>query len=381
MSISGTLFIEDMMYPSKITEKGTWQIREMIGEGYKHFDQNNPTSFTKNVKMRYIINLPNQIYMKDILNENSPNKNAVKVGIYDPLKATWNTEDAQDVAVKIEEVKTKGRKNDEQKFETRVEFGTTELGIFAVLIERKINFPYKAWNLRCIKNEQGNLLGILDLITPRTTFVFELGILDERPADSENTNRYYPKKAYMKLIDNKEKEFDHIAGQILTFDQMILALKDCGILIAPWKEDIEAVGIREKNYETVNRAVDDIVMACRYYSIRSHPYNKLIETDLIAVKAKPNPEFDKYPFDDEEKDWVDFCWYPNKASIGKLVVEGEEKIVLKKTIETTRPKLHQIIKDIKPANIYEQIAEDDFSSAFLVNIRNVVRVLSLVNIP
>ena len=180
----------------------------------------------------------------------------------------------------------------------------------------------------------------MDLITPRTTFVFELGILDERPADSENTNRYYPKKAYMKLIDNKEKEFDHIAGQILTFDQMILALKDCGILIAPWKEDIEAVGIREKNYETVNRAVDDIVMACRYYSIRSHPYNKLIETDLIAVKAKPNPEFDKYPFDDEEKDWVDFIWYPNKASIGKLVVEGEDKIVFKKSIETTRPKLH-----------------------------------------
>ena len=84
--------------------------------------------------------------------------------------------------------------------------------------------------------------------------------------------------------------------------------------------------------------------------------------------------------DDEEKDWIDFLWYPNKASIGKYVVE-KENLVFKKSIETNRPKLHQIIKDTQPKEIYEQIAEDDFSSAFLVNIRNVIRVLNLVNIP
>ncbi len=84
--------------------------------------------------------------------------------------------------------------------------------------------------------------------------------------------------------------------------------------------------------------------------------------------------------DDEEKDWTHFLWYPNKASIGKYVLEGENP-VFNKSIEITRPRLHQIIQDTQPKEIYEQISEDDFSSAFLVNIRNVVRVLNLVNIP
>ena len=161
---------------------------------------------------------------------------------------------------------------------------------------------------------------------------------------------------------------------------MILALKDCGILISPWKEDLEEIQIHEKNIQTANRAVDDIVMACRYYSIRAHNLNSLIDTDQIVVKAKPNPEFDKLFLDDEEKDWIDFLWYPNKASIGKYVKEGD-KLVFKKSIETTRPQLHLIIKDTQPKEVYEQIVEDDFSSAFLVNIRNVIRVLDLVSIP
>ena len=161
-----------------------------------------------------------------------------------------------------------------------------------MLLERKINFPYKSWNIRCIKNELNQLVAILDLVTPRTKFIFELGLSDNIPEDREATERVYPVHAYMKLIDNKEECFNHIAGKDLTFDQMILALKDCGILIEPWKEDIEQIDFHEKNHETVNRAVDDIVMACRYYSIKSSEYNRSIETDKIVVKAKPNPEFD-----------------------------------------------------------------------------------------
>ena len=223
-------------------------------------------------------------------------------------------------------------------------------------------------------------MAILDLETPRTKFVFELGLADNVPEDREATERVYPVQAYMKLIDNQEECFNHIANKNLTFDQMILALKDCGILIAPWKEDIEQIDFHEKNHETVNRAVDDIVMACRYYSIKSSKYNKLIENDKIVVKAKPNPEFDKYFLDDEEKDWTHFLWFPNKASIGKYEIVGEN-LVFNKTIETNRPHLHQIIQDTKPKEVYEQIVEDDFSSAFLVNIRNVIRVLDLVSIP
>ena len=367
MSIGGTFFLEELKYPAKMVEKGTWLIREMIGEQYKH-GEGKDGQFTKNVKMRYKISLPKNIFIEDLKN--------VDVGLYDQDTGQWKLE-TQDIVFKQEE-----KEKDKIKYiDNVVEFTTTELGIFGILIKREINFPYKAWNLRCIKNDNKNLIAILDLITPRTKFVFELGLQDEKSYDSESIEKNRPYKAYMKLIDNEEKVFEHITNKYMTFDQMILALKDCGILIAPWKEDIEAIGIREKNYDTVKRAVDDITMACRYYSIRSHEFNKLIETDLIAVKAKPNPEFDKYFFDDEQKDWTDFCWYPNKASIGKFVVEKDNKIVFQKSIETTRPRLHLIIKDTQPKEVYEQIVEDDFSSAFLVNIRNVIRVLNLVNIP
>ena len=55
---------------------------------------------------------------------------------------------------------------------------------------------------------------------------------------------------------------------------------------------------------------------CRYYSIRVHNFHKLIETDKIVVKTKPNPEFDKYILDNEEKDWIDFL--SNDFSIKRL---------------------------------------------------------------
>lgn len=369
MSIGGTLIIEEMKYPDDNLQRGNWKIREMVNEQYKH-GEGKDGSFSKNVKMRYRITLPRHIYMKGI--------NEVLVGLYDRESGQWKL-DATDINLKEEEVE-----KDKVKYKEKVvEFYTTELGIFGVLLERKINFPFTAWNLRCIKDPKysGELIAVLDLITPRTKFVFELGISDPN-VNVESADRHHPTKAYMKLIDNEEEEFAHIKDKELTFDQMILALKDCGILLVSWKEDIHNVGIREKNYQTVNRAVDDIVMNCRYYSIRSHDYNKIIDTDQIAVKARPNPEFDKYPFDDEEKDWEDICWFPNKASIGQFKVEGEN-IMFTPKIETTRPHLHQIIADLKGPDdeITKLVCEDVDSSAFLVNIRNVIRVLNLVNIP
>ena len=64
MSIAGTFFLEEMKYPAKMIEKGTWLIRDMIGEQYKH-GEGKDGQFTKNVKMRYKIILPEHIYIKD----------------------------------------------------------------------------------------------------------------------------------------------------------------------------------------------------------------------------------------------------------------------------------------------------------------------------
>lgn len=219
------------------------------------------------------------------------------------------------------------------------------------------------------------------IIAPRTKFIFEIGVSDQPKEDPEQITLRKPVKAYVKLIDNKEPVFAHLADKEFTFEELILRLKECGILLAPLKEDIEAAGLKHKNQQTIDRAIEDIVMVCRYYSIRSHDLNKLISTDLIAVKAKPNPEFDKYFFDDEEKDWTDFAWFPNKASIGKFVVGEEQQFEFKPSIDTTRPYLPLIIKDTQPESVYEQISEDDYHATFLVNLRNFVRVLCLVNIP
>jgi hypothetical protein len=99
--------------------------------------------------MRYRILLSDKIFLNDTKD--------VKLGLYDPNTMTWNME-AQDVALKEEE-----KERDKVVYkETIVEFTTTELGIFSVLLERKINFPFKAWNLRCIKKEE-RLVALLDL--------------------------------------------------------------------------------------------------------------------------------------------------------------------------------------------------------------------------
>ena len=148
-SISGTYIIDELTYPAKALTQGNWEIREMIGERYKH-GEGEDGSFTKNVKMRYRILLSDKIFLNDTKD--------VKLGLYDPNTMTWNIEEAQDVALKEEE-----KERDKVVYkETIVEFTTTELGIFSVLLERKINFPFKAWNLRCIKKDE-RLVALLDL--------------------------------------------------------------------------------------------------------------------------------------------------------------------------------------------------------------------------
>ncbi|MGL4948123.1 MAG: hypothetical protein ACRC42_01930, partial [Mycoplasma sp.] len=288
MSISGTFFIDVLEYPQKIINKGTWDIRDIVDKRY--YRTLEPTAM---VKMDYIVSLSPKIYTKDLTN--------VLVGVYDQENQTWITSEKELIDTYKNTEKQEGTTLKQIKKKKEVAFETNP-GIFSVLIERKINFPYKSWNLRCIKKEN-ELVAILDLVTPRTKFVFELGTY-------KNDNGIV--KAYVKWIDNQEEEFNDIADKEMTFDEIILALKDCGIILSPWKEDIEAAGLKEKNCETVDRAVDDIIMVCRYYSIRSHDFNKLISPNWITVKARPNPEFDKYFFEDEEKDWADFTWFINK---------------------------------------------------------------------
>lgn len=105
---------------------------------------------------------------------------------------------------------------------------------------------------------------------------------------------------FIKLHKNKETELECLFDKEFSYDQMIIELRNCGILIAPLDEDILAVGLKIKNNEAQDRAVNDIVMACRNFAIKSHYMNPKMSEDVIVTKFKPNKEYDLFFFDDEE---------------------------------------------------------------------------------
>ena len=86
----------------------------------------------------------------------------------------------------------------------------------------------------------------------------------------------------------------------MSYDQILIELRNCGILMTPLDEDYLSVGLKLKNNEAQDRAVNDLVMACRNYAIKSHNMNSLINDGIILAKFKSNIEYDSYFFDDEE---------------------------------------------------------------------------------
>ncbi|MCQ2817508.1 MAG: hypothetical protein MJ252_09615 [archaeon] len=144
INIGGCFYVDAIIYPDEPLLKGTWNIRNIIGEGYKNvkgFERG-----TKNVKQRYSISLPKNIFTKDL------DMTKIKIGIYNEEKHEWNTEN------EIEGIKD----NEKRPNIKDVEFGAQELGIFGVLIPRNMNYPYKDWNLRCIQRN-GVQIAMLDL--------------------------------------------------------------------------------------------------------------------------------------------------------------------------------------------------------------------------
>lgn len=184
----------------------------------------------------------------------------------------------------------------------------------------------------------------------------------------------------------------------MKYDELFLQLRYCGILLYPLEEDIIAIGANVKNPETQDRAVNDIVMACRKYAIRSHDLNKDINKDIILAKFKPNLEYDFKFFDDEEvlyiiniqKDWFQVGWYPNKCTIGNTAMD-EGELLFTPTTETvystylfiiqSRPHFHLLVQDMKLDDIYDAISDYKTSPGFVVNLRNFLRILGIGNLP
>lgn len=110
----------------------------------------------------------------------------------------------------------------------------------------------------------------------------------------------------MKLRDNDEAEFAHLNNKETTYDQILLEMRNCGILLTPLDEDILAVGLQVKNNEAQDRALNDIAMACRNYAIKSHDMNPKLTDEIVIAKFKENKEYDFFFFDDEEVNIIFF---------------------------------------------------------------------------
>jgi hypothetical protein len=102
------------------------------------------------------------------------------------------------------------------------------------------------------------------------------------------------------LHKNKEIELEYLFDKEFSYEQIVIELRNCGILIVPLDEDIIEIGMKTKNNEAQDRAVNDIVMACRNYAIKSHPMNSKLSDEVIVAKFKQNKENDLFFFDDEE---------------------------------------------------------------------------------
>jgi hypothetical protein len=121
------------------------------------------------------------------------------------------------------------------------------------------------------------------------------------------------------LKNATDSEFTNIVNKPMKYQDLLIELRNCGILLYPYEEDVVNVGYKIKNYDANDRAIFDIILASRCYAVKSHILNPYITNEIIIAKFKPNPDYDLYFFDDEEKDWFEVGWYFNKCVIGKTI--------------------------------------------------------------
>lgn len=141
-------------------------------------------------------------------------------------------------------------------------------------------------------------------------------------------------------------------------------------------------------------------MASRSFAIKSHPLNKQVSTELVLALMKPNPEGDDYFFDDEPKDWSEFCWYKNKVCRGtakeikfkedllenQLLEDFKDEDLQRKIdfIPDTQAKveLFTLLEEIPElAKYYLTVSESEKNTGFLGNLRNALRAMRIGNMP
>ena len=173
ISIGGVFFLDKILHPKKSLQMKKWEIREMIGNKYL-----NKEATTSKLNLFFQIDIPKNLYLKGL--------DTLMIGKYNEETCKWMFDGFE------------FPKYDKEN--GYFEFYANELAIFSLLLERKIFFPYKSWYLRCINPTTA----ILDLVTPRINFVFEIGIKNSITKKKVNEILY---NGYVKLINNTNSEF------------------------------------------------------------------------------------------------------------------------------------------------------------------------------
>ena len=212
ISVSGTYFIDVMSYPQKSNSYKTWHIREVLGNKYKINLSENKETYGQNIKFRYTITLPKEVYVPDI--------ETVLVGRYQEDTKSW-VFDAKNKETNIKE--------------KSISFWAGDVGIYSLLVERNTYFPYKNWRLRCVEKYKA----ILNLETPFLRFTFE--ITPEYVKLIQNSN-----PSNFKILNPIEPELKHLVNREFKYDDLLFELRKCGMILYPASEDLEYMGIQLK---------------------------------------------------------------------------------------------------------------------------------------
>lgn len=137
ISISGIFFIDQILYPQRISSIRNWEIKEVIGNKYKLLQENKENALLQTIKIRYKIELNKNVFIKNL--------DHILIGKYHEESSNWTFDNIDNVEF-----------NKENK---SVYFYLNELIPYSILLERKIFFPYKSWYLRCL-NENTAVLEV-----------------------------------------------------------------------------------------------------------------------------------------------------------------------------------------------------------------------------
>jgi cancer susceptibility candidate protein 1 len=204
------------------------------------------------------------------------------VAIWDAVNLSWNVDGIVDVKF------GNSKRN--------LEFSTQKLGPMAYVIDRCTDYPYKSWYLRCIESEKA----LLDIVTKRATFVFEI-----TPGE-------------VKLIDKNNPELQHIVNKPYAPGTLLEELLRSGINLMPVKEDDKLCGYQVKNKKVEERAILEVATSVGAFALRSSVWNKTLPPERVAIGIRLNLEYDKEFFEKDESEWKTFVWYEDKCGMTKL---------------------------------------------------------------